>query len=72
MVKIPRTVKRLKPAYRVAMRLRAARDTINRPGGEVSHLWLCQTIAADLRAAGLSFTGYRFSQLCGYDYNITR
>ena len=58
--------------YKIAERLKAVKNTLDNVRGNaeaVSHLWLSQVIAYDLEIKGKA--GYKFSKICGYNYNIT-
>jgi hypothetical protein len=61
-----------KAEYKIAERLKAVKNTLDNVRGNseaVSHLWLSQVIAYDLGLKGNR--GYKFSKICGYNYNIT-
>jgi len=61
-----------KVEYKIALRLKTVKNTLDSIRGNIeaiSHLWLCQVIAHDLRIS--KHSGLKFSRLCGYDYNIT-
>jgi len=58
--------------YRIAETLGKAKDTMERGfhGEGVSHLWLCQSIAYELRHAKPNLNGYIFGKKCGYNFNL--
>lgn len=39
---------------------------------DVSHLWLCQCIAFELKKENPKMSTYAFSKKCGYKFDITK